>query len=102
MMFSLSFLAVYLFLFLVLLLLWLFNRKKNRLQPVTQPRISILIAARNEEANIQRCLEAIQRLHYPTHLIEVLIGDDASTDRTCQLVNDYISDKQHYKCFTIS
>jgi cellulose synthase/poly-beta-1,6-N-acetylglucosamine synthase-like glycosyltransferase len=46
------------------------------------PRVSILIAARNEEAAIGRCLGAIRALHYPAHLIEVLLGDDASTDQT--------------------
>lgn len=46
------------------------------------PRISILIAARNEEAAIARCLQAIRALRYPPELVEVLLGDDASTDDT--------------------
>ena len=50
--------------------------------PAELPRVSILIAARNEEAAIGRCLRAVRQLAYPTHLVEVLLGDDASTDRT--------------------
>ncbi|WP_277226922.1 glycosyltransferase [Hymenobacter sp. YC55] len=50
--------------------------------PVPLPRVSILIAARNEEAAIARCLTAIRQLDYPAHLLEVLLGDDASTDAT--------------------
>lgn len=46
------------------------------------PRVSILIAARNEHAAIGRCLQAIRALRYPPELIEVLLGDDASTDDT--------------------
>ncbi|HEX8425500.1 glycosyltransferase [Hymenobacter sp.] len=50
--------------------------------PTPLPRVSILIAARNEEAAIARCLAAIRQLDYPAHLLEVLLGDDASTDAT--------------------
>ena len=52
------------------------------LLPAPLPRVSILIAARNEEAAIGRCLHAIRQLDYPAHLLEVLLGDDASTDAT--------------------
>ncbi|MBO0356434.1 glycosyltransferase [Hymenobacter sp. BT186] len=53
--------------------------------PEPLPRVSILIAARNEEAAIARCLTAIRQLNYPAHLLEVLLGDDASTDATSAL-----------------
>lgn len=47
-----------------------------------RPRVSILIAARDEEAAIARCLEAIRALDYPPELVEVLLGNDGSTDAT--------------------
>ncbi|WP_139923207.1 glycosyltransferase [Hymenobacter sp. DG01] len=50
--------------------------------PQPLPRVSILIAARNEQAAISRCLQAIRALRYPPGLVEVLLGDDASTDDT--------------------
>ena len=50
--------------------------------PALLPRVSILVAARNEEAAIARCLTAIRQLDYPAHLLEVLLGDDASADAT--------------------
>jgi len=50
--------------------------------PTPLPRVSILIAARNEEAALPRCLASVRALNYPAHLLEVLVGDDASTDRT--------------------
>jgi 1,2-diacylglycerol 3-beta-glucosyltransferase len=50
--------------------------------PAPLPRVSILIAARNEEAALPRCLASVRALAYPPHLLEVLVGDDASTDRT--------------------
>ena len=51
-------------------------------EPMPLPRVSILIAARNEAAAIGRCLASIRQLTYPAELVEVLLGDDASTDAT--------------------
>ncbi len=50
--------------------------------PAQLPRVSILIAARNEEATIARCLGSLRRLDYPVEQVEILLGDDASTDHT--------------------
>lgn len=50
--------------------------------PMPWPRVSILVAARNEEATLPRCLASLRALDYPAHLLEILVGDDASTDRT--------------------
>ena len=46
------------------------------------PRVSILIAARDEETALPRCLASLRALDYPAELLEILVGDDASTDRT--------------------
>ncbi len=50
--------------------------------PAPLPRVSILIAARDEETALPRCLASLRALHYPAELLEILVGDDASTDRT--------------------
>lgn len=64
--------------------------------------VSILIAARNEAHNILNCLQAISRLNYPPELVEVLIGDDNSTDNTYQLVADFIKDKPNFRLVKIT
>ena len=50
--------------------------------PAPLPRVSILVAARNEEATLARCLASLRALNYPASHLEILVGDDASTDRT--------------------
>ncbi|MFD1470679.1 glycosyltransferase [Hymenobacter caeli] len=50
--------------------------------PVPLPRVSILIAARNEALALPRCLASVRALRYPAELLEVFVGDDASTDAT--------------------
>ncbi len=49
-----------------------------------QPTVSfsILIPARNEEKNIAACLQSIEQLNYPKHLVEVIVIDDFSEDDT--------------------
>ncbi len=61
------------------------------------PRVSLLLAARNEEKLILRSLEAIDALDYPRELLEVLIGNDNSSDRTAELVEAFIADKPNFR-----
>lgn len=105
MIFSLTYFAFYFSLFVIILWLWKFNRKPAALPAATpaseKPFISILIAARNEEHNIIRCLSAIQQLNYPPEKVEVLIGDDGSTDATAQLVQEFIAGKPQFRLLAI-
>ncbi len=57
--------------------------------PKQKRRFSVLIAARNEENNIGGLLMALQGQQYPADLIEVIVIDDGSTDRTAQIVQQY-------------
>ncbi|NVO86173.1 glycosyltransferase, partial [Hymenobacter terrestris] len=57
-----------------------------------QPQVSILIAARDEEAAIARCLAAIRKLDYPPELVEVLLGNDGSTDATAAVAEAAMRD----------
>ena len=52
-------------------------------------RVSVLIAARDEEKAIGRCLAAIFSQHYPSELFEVIVIDDHSTDRTAEVVRSF-------------
>ena len=51
--------------------------------------VSVLIAARNEEDNIGRTLDCMIAQTYPKHLLEVIVIDDHSTDRTAEIVRSY-------------
>jgi chlorobactene glucosyltransferase len=53
--------------------------------PEPAPLISVLIPARNEEVNIEACLESLRRQDYPHY--EIIILDDDSTDRTAEIVS---------------
>ncbi|HEX7177684.1 MAG TPA: glycosyltransferase [Pyrinomonadaceae bacterium] len=62
--------------------------RRDAASPTSTPRsVSILIPARDEEANIAACLDAA--LAQGPCVREVLVYDDHSKDRTAQLVNEY-------------
>lgn len=46
------------------------------------PKISVIIPARNEAANIEACLRSICQQNYPAHLFQVIVIDDGSSDNT--------------------
>ncbi|MDB5239700.1 MAG: glycosyl transferase family 2, partial [Spirosoma sp.] len=71
--------------------------------PATElpPVISLLVAARNEESTILKCLRAIAQLDYPADAIEVLIGDDQSTDQTTEVVTQFIDANPRFCLVTI-
>lgn len=54
-------------------------------------KISLVIAARNEEKNIAMLLENMQLQDYPNDKFEIIISDDHSTDATAQQIENYLA-----------
>lgn len=52
-------------------------------------KVSVLIAARNEEDNIGRTIDCILAQDFPPENLELIIVDDHSTDRTADIVRSY-------------
>ncbi|MDB5007895.1 MAG: glycosyl transferase [Mucilaginibacter sp.] len=52
-------------------------------------RVTILIAARNEEEKIHLTIEDILAQDYPKELTEIIIVDDHSTDNTSAIISSY-------------
>jgi cellulose synthase/poly-beta-1,6-N-acetylglucosamine synthase-like glycosyltransferase len=52
------------------------------------PSVSIVIAARNEEANLPGKLENLRLLDYPQGQLQIVIASDGSTDRTASILRE--------------
>jgi cellulose synthase/poly-beta-1,6-N-acetylglucosamine synthase-like glycosyltransferase len=61
--------------------------EKSAAAPVT--KVTILVAARNEEARIRYTIDDILAQDYPKHLTEIIIVDDHSTDHTADIIRSY-------------
>lgn len=48
--------------------------------------VTVILAARNEEAGIAHCINSILKQTYPAALLEIVVIDDHSTDRTAEIV----------------
>ena len=57
-------------------------------------KVSVLIAARNEENNIKKLLESIYNQSFSKELFEVIIVDDHSTDNTKNIINNFINENK--------
>jgi 1,2-diacylglycerol 3-beta-glucosyltransferase len=66
------------------------NRNRDRLQSSTNLTVSVIIAARNEEANLYDCLKSVANQTYPVSLFEIIVMNDGSTDGTETICADFI------------
>lgn len=56
---------------------------------IESPLVSIVIITKNEEKNIESCLESIKYQTYPQEKLEIIIVDNNSLDRTKEIAYRY-------------
>lgn len=71
-------------------------------EPQVWPEVSVLVAARNEEENIPRCLQSLAMLEYPEGKLEVLVGNDRSEDRTAEIVAEFAGHDSRFKLIQVT
>lgn len=78
-----------------------FNFPENKLS-FGNTFISVIVAARNEEKNIGQLIVAMKKQNYPSHLFELIIVDDHSTDNTADVVKPFLSNQIRFIALHIS
>ena len=81
----------------IVLRLFFCARNLKRGENARQLFVSVIVAARNEEQNIGRCLDASVQQTYPAHRFEIIIVDDRSTDKTAAIVEKFCRQFSHVK-----
>ncbi|MDR0503218.1 MAG: glycosyltransferase [Treponema sp.] len=61
------------------------------------PLVSVLIPARNEERNIERCLNSLRNQHYENY--EILVINDNSTDNTGKILDRIAKEDPRVRVF---
>lgn len=74
----------------ILALLQARSERRRYFDPSYRPRVSVLIAAFNEETVIARTVDAVLRSDYPD--FEVIVVDDGSTDHTSRVMWERFGD----------
>ncbi len=64
---------------------------------VDDVRVSVVIAVRNENENIQNILNQIIKQDYNSSFFDIIIINDHSTDNTLQLINNFITNNSQVK-----
>ncbi len=62
-----------------------------------RPKVSIIVPMRNEEKYIARCLSALVAQDYPAELLEILVVDGRSDDRSRDIVLDWAARHNHIR-----
>ncbi len=55
----------------------------------TLPKVSVVVAAKDEEENLPACLASLVNVDYPVDLLEIIVVNDQSGDSTPAVINGY-------------
>ncbi len=69
--------------------------------PEQLPFVSVLIPARDEEANIRECLSSLTQNDYPVDKFEIIVIDDCSSDATPGILEEMKAEIPNLRIITI-
>lgn len=61
------------------------------------PTVSVIVAARNEEEKLPDCLSSLLNQTYPDKLLEIILVDDNSTDKTLSITESFAKKHSNLK-----
>ena len=66
------------------------SRRQNKCvnTPDNLPKVSVVVAAKDEEKNLPLCLDSLVKLEYPKELLEVIVVNDQSIDSTPVIIDE--------------
>jgi len=78
-------------------------KEKKRIdeQHLDFPRVTVLIPAHNEEKVIGYTVEAMLKLDYPHDMLDILVINDGSSDRTADIVGSYAGRDRRVRLYNI-
>lgn len=70
----------------VTVFIWGRDFRKHQIPPEKLPLVTLIIPTYNEEENIYECLAHLKTQTYPHHLLEMIVVDNGSVDKTREIV----------------
>lgn len=87
--------------YVLLLFLMKVNWKNHYKEKNSIPKVSVLVAARNEESDLPILLRSFDKLDYPKDQLEILVADDQSEDLTPIILADWVKEGENRKWISI-
>jgi cellulose synthase/poly-beta-1,6-N-acetylglucosamine synthase-like glycosyltransferase len=81
--------GLYLFVLAYLIIGWARLKRPVLNSAVPFTKVTVMIAARNEEERIRYTIDDLLAQDYPKHLTEIIMVDDHSTDKTAEIIRSY-------------
>ncbi|MYL47792.1 glycosyltransferase [Virgibacillus halodenitrificans] len=73
---------------------------KHKLYKEQKPKLSVVVIAFNNELYIEEALESLNEQTYKD--MEIVVVNDFSSDKTGEIINDYIADKPQFKAIHLN
>lgn len=83
------------------LLIFIGTHRLNYSKTSRLPKMSILVALRNEEPTLRACVDSLLKLDYPKTRIEILLINDRSNDRTAEIIEAFKAKSKSIKTLHI-
>ncbi len=94
-------LGLYLLMHLIMLIGLLVNSRKTK-KSSFEPKVSIVICAKDEEGSIEDCIKSLLDLNYPIEKLEVILVNDRSVDRTKEIMITYTQKHTSLKYYEVT
>ncbi|HTB07562.1 MAG TPA: glycosyltransferase [Bacteroidia bacterium] len=94
--------SIYTILILFHIISWLSIKLPVKQQGPFKTSVSIIIAARNEEKNIASCIQSVLAQDYPAALLEIVVCNDHSEDKTKETAENALKGVVISKCISLS
>ncbi|TRZ64191.1 glycosyltransferase [bacterium] len=89
--------VLYLILQSALFIGYFFSASLKKVIPEVLPKVTVIIAARNEEGCIANCINSLKNINYPENALEVILVNDNSSDRTKEIMQKEILNLPNFK-----
>lgn len=87
--------------YVVLALFFTFSfRNSSGVDSFFEPSVSVVVAARDEAHNLEKCLSSIKKLQYPREKLELIVVDDNSSDASVAII-DRIAENSLFRCIRL-
>lgn len=85
-----------------IMLAGILNNSKKPVNAAYEPKVSIIICAKDEEESIEDCIISLLNLDYPKEKLEVILVNDRSVDKTKEIMTGYVSKNPSLKYFEVT